>query len=193
MRISSQTPNYLLFSHCWKTVMPTQALFSGMPEQKLLTPKLCLWVLLFLFLPGITMEAILEFCSYLFYWLTTWLWLVSFPLSITVEVAPWCPMGIQVLAVKCPYPVYASLPALFRALDAASNRKCNPDWQTLKEMYWLSNWKVQSCDGFKWSLIQKVTLGSQGSGLFISSLKGLASVELSSKPGFTGCCAPQPQ
>lgn len=173
--------------------MPTQALFSGMPEQKLLTPKLCLWVLLFLFLPGITMEAILEFCTYLFYWLTTWLWLISFPLSITVEVAPWCPWEYKFWRSNVPIQSRLVYLLYLGVFMFASNRKCNPDWQILKEMYWLSNWKVQSCDGFKWRLIQKVTLGSQGSGLFISSRKGLASVVLSSKPGFTGCCAPQPQ
>lgn len=43
--------------------MPTEALVAGMPEQKVLTLRLCLGILLLLFLLDFTMEAIVEFLT----------------------------------------------------------------------------------------------------------------------------------
>lgn len=62
-------------------------------------------------------------------------------------------LGIHVVEPKCSYPVSAILPALFRALYVASHRKRDPGWQTLKEMYWLGNWKsrVVTGSGEAWS------------------------------------------
>lgn len=137
-----------------KTVIPTQTLLSGMPEQELLRTKLCLSLFFFYFSSlASTRKPSLDVSPVL---LTDSLGLAHFPPTphhgwgSTMEL--W---GIQVVEPKCSYPFWMILPVLLRSLHVASHRKCNSDWQTLKEIQWLHNWKSRvvpgSCEA--WSKI----------------------------------------
>lgn len=133
---------WLVFSHCLKTVMPSWAsppwhAWAGTPNSQ-----------------AMSLGLFFSISSLASPWKDPWTSHLSVSLADNLPVAHFLPI---------PHHVGGSTMGLLRTGSGARtfftrpgyfarNRKPSPNWQTLKEMYWLSSWKVQGSDQFKWSL-----------------------------------------